>query len=128
MTRPRSHLREAGKQLQRAIAANEANRPVWAWFAAHSAAEHALKALRLEHGLNGNERILGRLLGDLPDGMEVPDELLEQAAVLDSHYLPVELQDHPRDVVRPNGAPPSDFAIHFAARILDLVHARLDEQ
>ncbi|MGH7461592.1 MAG: HEPN domain-containing protein [Longimicrobiales bacterium] len=118
-------VREAERQLVRAEAARAACRPVWAWFAAHQSAEFAVKALRLRYSLNGHERMVTRLLLDLPATVPVPESLLEKAHVFDSHYLPIRLADtEPLDQPRANGIA-TDHAVDTAREILAFVHAEL---
>ena len=126
LTRWKGLLREAERQLERAEAAHTARRPVWAWFAAHQSAETALKALRLKYSLNGQERMVARLLVSLPDKVSVPLELVQKAHVLDSHYMPIQLDGiEPLDQPRKNGIP-TDLAVVVAGEILDFVKANLN--
>lgn len=60
----------------------------WACFAAHQAAEKAVKALFLELGGEGWGHAITRLLRDLKDRTGVADELLRAAQRLDKHYIP----------------------------------------
>jgi HEPN domain-containing protein len=126
LSRWKSLLREAEKQLERAEAARTAKRPVWAWFAAHQSAETALKALRLKYSLNGHERMVAPLLVSLPEQVTVPPELLQKAHVLDSHYMPIQLDGiEPLDQPRKNGIP-TDHAVIVAGEILEFVKANLN--
>jgi len=118
-------VREAERQLERAEAARAASRPVWAWFAAHQSAEFAVKALRLRHSRNGQERMVTRLLLDLPEAVRVPPPLLQKAHVFDSHYLPIQLQGmEPLDQPRKNGMA-TDHAVDTAREILAFVKTEL---
>jgi HEPN domain-containing protein len=60
----------------------------WACFAAHQAAEKAVKALILYRGGEGWGHAITRLLVDLRHQLPVPAELLETAQRLDKHYIP----------------------------------------
>ncbi|MEX2280929.1 MAG: HEPN domain-containing protein [Gemmatimonadota bacterium] len=125
LNRWKSLVREAERQLARAEAARAANRPVWAWFAAHHSAELAIKALRLRHARNGRERMVTRLLLDLPDDVVVPESLLEKAHIFDSHYMPIQLEGiEPLDQPRKNGIA-TDHAVVTAREILDFVKHEL---
>jgi HEPN domain-containing protein len=125
LNRWKSLVREAERQLARAEAARAASRPVWAWFAAHQSAELAIKALRLRHERNGRERMVTRLLLDLPDGVAVPESLLEKAHIFDSHYMPIQLEgSEPLDQPRKNGIA-TDHAVITAREILDFVKHEL---
>jgi HEPN domain-containing protein len=126
LNRTKGLLREAEKQLERAQAARAATRPVWSWFAAHQSAETALKALRAKFSLNGHERMIARLLVSLPESVKVPPDLLQKAHVLDSHYMPIQLDgSEPLDQPRKNGIP-TDQAVVVASEILDFVRANLN--
>ena len=118
-------VREAERELARAEAARKASRPVWAWFAAHQSAEFAIKALRLRHSRNGHERMVTRLLLDLPEGVQVPSSLLQKAHVFDSHYMPIQLNGlEPLDQPRKNGIA-TDHAVETAREILAFVKTEL---
>ncbi|MGH7460656.1 MAG: HEPN domain-containing protein [Longimicrobiales bacterium] len=118
-------VRQAERQLERAEAAQAASRPVWAWFAAHQSAEFAVKALRLRHSRNGHERMVTRLLLDLPEAVRVPPPLLQKALVFDSHYLPIQLQGiEPLAQPRKNGMA-TDHAVDTAREILAFVKTEL---
>ncbi len=70
----------------------------WAWacFAAHQAAEAALKGLHLARGQVAWGHSLLNLLAELPPEVQVPEEVLEGAKVLDKHYIPTRYPDaHP---------------------------------
>lgn len=118
-----SLYRKAEKELERARAANAAVKPAWAWLAAHAAAEYAIKALRLKYSLNGHERVVGRLLHDMPAGVHVPPALRDRAAILDAHYLPVRARTE-HDAPRAK-APPTEEAIAIAEEILAYVREHL---
>jgi HEPN domain-containing protein len=118
-------VKQAERELVRAEAARAASRPVWAWFAAHQSAELAVKALRLRHSRNGDERMVTRLLLDLPEVVHVPDSLIERAHVLDSHYLPIRLpHNQPLDQPRKNGVAPGQ-GVDTAKDILAFVKTQL---
>jgi len=60
----------------------------WACFAAHQAAEKAVKALFLFLGGEGWGHAITRLLQDLSQRQRVPEGLGEAARRLDKHYIP----------------------------------------
>lgn len=119
-------LRQAERELERAQEAQAACKPVWAYYAAHQSAETAVKALRLRHSLNGHERMVARLLLDLPQHVTVPPELLEKAVVIDSHYLPINLEERERHTPRTNGVVNAHHAVEVANEVLAFVRANLD--
>ena len=65
----------------------------WACFAAHQAAEMAVKALYLHLGRQCNGSVVSRLLNDLPGSTSVEEEVLESAKVLDTFYIPTQYPD-----------------------------------
>lgn len=60
----------------------------WACFAAHQAAEKAVKALFLDLGGEAWGHAIMRLLTDLGARIDVPEELIKAAQRLDKHYIP----------------------------------------
>jgi HEPN domain-containing protein len=60
----------------------------WVCFAAHQAAEKAVKALFLSLGGEGWGHVVTRLLKDLGHKLEIPDDLIPAAQRLDKHYIP----------------------------------------
>jgi HEPN domain-containing protein len=60
----------------------------WACFAAHQAAEKAVKAIFLHLGGEGWGHSITRLLKDLSQREAVPDDLGQAARRLDKHYIP----------------------------------------
>lgn len=68
----------------------------WACFAAQQAAEAALKGLHLAQGQIAWGHSTLDLLAGLPEGLRVPESLLEAAQVLDKYYIPTRYPDaHP---------------------------------
>lgn len=68
----------------------------WACFAAHQAAEAALKGLHLALGQVAWGHSVLDLLAGLPEGLGLPEELVEAARVLDKYYIPTRYPDaHP---------------------------------
>lgn len=60
----------------------------WACFAAHQAAEKAVRALFLLLGGEGWGHSVARLLKDLQQKQTVAEELIQAAQRLDKHYIP----------------------------------------
>jgi len=123
-------LWRAERKLASARAALQSNRCAWAWFAAHEAAELAARALCPSRNGNAHERMVARLLVYASDHVAVPEELVRKAALLDSHYIPVQ-NGHPLTPPKqaaarsetlvtlgnPN-APESDIAVKTAEEIV----------
>ena len=79
--------------LEHAEAAAAAGRHDWACFAAHQAAEKAVKATHLRLGQEAWGHVVARLLAQLPAPTVAPAELIEAARVLDTFYIPTRSPD-----------------------------------
>lgn len=79
-------MEQPQRDLEVAESSAESGYHEWACFAAHQAAEKAIKALHLHHYQEAWGHVLVRLLKDLP--FEVPEDLTEQARILDNYYVP----------------------------------------
>ena len=116
-------LKQAKRDLQQAQASQSGERYEWACFAAHQAAEKAVKALHYFYEQEAWGHLVARLLNELPDSVEVPPLLLEQAKVIDNFYIPTRYPDS-----HPEGSPfehygmlQSKEAIRYASEIVDFV-------
>lgn len=125
--RARDWLAQAERDLQHAREARDAGRHEWACFAAHQAAEKAVKALHLYHGQEAWGHVAARLLKELPSHVEAPADLIERARVLDNFYIPTRCPDS-----HPEGAPfehygplQSGEALEHAGAILSFVRDAL---
>lgn len=118
-------LRQAVRDLEQAEASTRDGRHEWACFAAQQSAEKAVKALHLFRGQEAWGHTVARLLGDLP--MEVEDDLVQKAKVLDNFYVPTRYANG-----HPEGAPFEHYgplqsreAIAHASAILDFVRDQM---
>jgi HEPN domain-containing protein len=93
-------FRQSERDLEQARASQRHGWDEWACFAAHQAAEKAIKALHLAHGQEAWGHVLAQLLTELPTDVEVPTELVQRAQVLDNFYIPTRYPDS-----HPSGAP-----------------------
>jgi len=84
---------QAQHDLEHARSAAEAGRFDWACFAAHQAAEKAVKALHLRHGQEAWGHVVARLLATLPEGVSAPAALIDAGRVLDTFYIPTRYPD-----------------------------------
>ena len=116
-------LAQARRDLAQAKDSRRADRHEWACFAAQQAAEKAVKALHLALGQEAWGHVVARLLRELPEDIEVADELVDKGRVLDSFYIPAR---YPNGY--PEGAPFEHFgllqsneAICYAREIIDFV-------
>jgi HEPN domain-containing protein len=101
----------------------------WSCFAAHQAAEKALKAVFLKSGMDAWGHTITILIGNLPKTVDMPAEsLVNFARMLDKYYIPTRY---------PNGfesGAPTDFytaeearnAIHQAEAILEFCRHQID--
>ena len=116
-------FRQAERDYEQALASRKDGRHEWACFAAHQAAEKAVKALHLHHGQEAWGHVIAQLLGELPDSAAAPGDLIERAHVLDNGYIPTR---YPNAHVA--GAPfehygplQSQQAVEYAGQILEFV-------
>jgi len=84
----RDWLRQAERDLEQAEASLMEGRHEWACFAAHQAAEKAVKAVHLARGQEAWGHVVAKLLSELPEGTPVPQGLADRARVLDNFYVP----------------------------------------
>ena len=81
--------RQAEADLRHARHALEDGDYEWSCFAAHQAAEKALKAIFLKVGLDAWGHTLTVLIGNLPGTVEQPSpNLVDSARILDKYYIP----------------------------------------
>jgi HEPN domain-containing protein len=114
-------LKQAEHDLDQALDSQRAGRHEWACFAAHQAAEKAVKALHLHHKQEAWGHIIARLLTDLP--INVAADLVDKARVLDNFYIPTRYPNsHPEGAPYEHyGALQSDQAIAYAREIITFV-------
>ena len=60
----------------------------WSRFAAHQAAEKAVKAVFLKNGMDAWGHTISALLGNLPKKTKPQTDLIDSAKILDKHYIP----------------------------------------
>jgi len=120
-------FRQAERDLEQAEDSRRSQRHEWACFAAHQAAEKAVKALHLRYGQEAWGRTVAKLLRELPPEAAAPADLPEKAMVLDGFYVP---SRYPNGF--PEGAPFEHYSplqsgetIRYAGEIIDFVRARL---
>ncbi|MFO7882770.1 MAG: HEPN domain-containing protein [Kosmotogaceae bacterium] len=121
--RSKDWLNQAVRDLEQAKDSKKSKRHEWACFASHQAAEKAVKALHLKHKQEAWGHMVSKLLGELPDNVSLPTELIDEAKVLDNYYIP---SRYPNS--HPEGAPfeffgskHSEEAIKYASKIIEFV-------
>lgn len=125
--RSRDWLRQAGRDLEHAEESLHSGKHEWACFAAHQAAEKAVKALHLSRLQEAWGHSVARLLRDLPPTVQVRPELIEMAHVLDGYYIPARYPNG-----HPEGAPFEHYgelqsrqAVDYARQIVEFARAQM---
>ena len=120
-------MRQSQRDLEQAIDSQAAGRHEWACFAAHQAAEKAVKSLHLSLGQEAWGHVVRKLLEELPETVAVSGLILDKARVLDAFYIPTRYANG-----HPSGAPfehygklQSDEAIKYAGEIIDFCHSQM---
>lgn len=95
----------------------------WACFAAHQAAEKAVKALHLHLGQEAWGHVVARLLGELPQQVRISDDLVGKAQVLDAYYVPTRYPNgHPEGAPFEHyGSRQSEEAVRLAREVVEFV-------
>lgn len=125
--RARDWFAQAERDLELAAEVRRLGRHEWACFAAHQAAEKAVKSLHLHHGQEAWGHVVARLLAELPPAVNVPPELIERARVLDNFYVPTRYPNgHPEGAPFEHYGPlQSEEALAHAGAIVAFVRAAL---
>jgi HEPN domain-containing protein len=126
--RSKDWFNQALRDLEQARDSLQAGRHEWACFAAHQAAEKAVKALHLRLGQEAWGHVIAQLLGELPPATAAsPKDLIERAKVLDNFYISTRYPN-----AHPDGAPfehygpiQSEQALEHAGAILDFVRSKM---
>lgn len=116
---------QAERDLEQAASSRRDDRHEWACFAAHQAAEKAVKALHLARGQEAWGHVVARLLSELPE--PAPPELIDKARVLDASYVPTRYPNgHPEGPpFQHYGDLQSREAIQYASEIIAFVRAQM---
>src|SRR5437879_12597795 len=93
-------FRQAERDVEQAADSRRAGRHEWACFAAHQAAEKAVKALHLRRGQEAWGHAVVRLLRELPADVGADDALIERARVLHTFYIPSRYPNSPSEGAR----------------------------
>ena len=111
---------QALRDLEQAEASRRDGRHEWACFAAQQAAEKAVKAVHLSLGQDAWGHVVARLLRELP--VDVPDDLIEKAKVLDGFYIPTRYANSHAEgpPFEHFGVLQSDEALRYAREIIEL--------
>ena len=120
-------FRQAERDLAQASDSQREDRHEWACFAAHQAAEKAIKALHLHHGQEAWGHVCANLLKELPQDAQLSEDVIEKSRVLDAYYI---APRYPNG--HPEGAPfehygqlQSNEAISYASEIIEIVRTQM---
>jgi HEPN domain-containing protein len=120
-------LNQAIRDIEQAEDSRQADRHEWACFAAQQAAEKAVKALHLSLGQEGWGHVVARLLAELPDAINLPNEMIDKGRVLDNFYIPTRYANgHPEGSPFEHYGPiQSEEAIRYAREIIKFVRVQM---
>jgi HEPN domain-containing protein len=120
-------LKQAARDLEQAEESRGSARHEWACFAAHQAAEKAVKALHLNRGQEAWGHVVARLLDQLPAEVRAPAELVEKGRSLDNFYVPTRYPNgHPAGAPFEHYGPlQSGQAVDYAREILEFVRHQM---
>jgi HEPN domain-containing protein len=121
--RSKDWLQQAEHDLGQAEDSARSGRHDWACFAAHQAAEKAVKALHLRHGQEAWGHVIARLMETIPAVARAPGSLVEAARILDNYYIPARYPNGHTEgpAFEHFGALQSEQAIRHAREILEYV-------
>jgi HEPN domain-containing protein len=125
--RSQDWLNQAFRDMEQATASHAGGRHEWACFAAHQAAEKAVKALHLFLKQEAWGHVVAQLLRELPDSVILPTDLIEKGQVLDNFYIPTRYPNG-----HPSGSPfdhygpiQSNQAMKYASEIIRFVRDQM---
>jgi len=118
---------QALRDIEQAEDSRKAGRHEWACFAAQQATEKAVKALHLYMHQEAWGHVIAKLLKELPESVNIPEDLIDKARVLDNFYIPTRYPNS-----HPEGAPfdhygplQSEEAIRYAREIIEFVRNKM---
>mgnify|MGYP000359585414 CR=1 FL=1 len=120
-------FRQALKDFEHARRSLEMGDFEWACFAAHQAAEKAIKALYQKLGIEVWGRSISRMLANLPEKYRPSTDLIDHAKRIDRHYIPSRYPN-----VHSEGAPLDYYtredaleAIKYAEEIIEFCRSKI---
>src|SRR4030042_6562339 len=126
-TRYHDWFSQSKRDIEQALDSQQAGRHEGSCFAAHQAAEKAVKALHQYHNQEAWGHVVRKLLEELPASVSTPDGLLDKARVLDSYYIPTRYANG-----HPEGAPfehygklQSEEAIKYDSEIIEFCGSQM---
>lgn len=120
-------LNQAKRDLSQAEQSHHSKIYEWSCFACHQAAEKAVKSLHLYLNQEVWGHVIAKLLDELPFHIQVPDDIIEKAHVLDAFYIaPRYPNGHPEGAPFENyGSLQSSEAIKHAGEIIEFISSKL---
>ena len=120
----RQAARKGGEQAKEC---HWAERHGLACFLARQAAERAVKALHLYLGRKVSGFLIAELLKEVPVSVQVPEDLIEKAQILDACFVPKSYPENPpkEALFEPNASQQSERAILYATEIFEFVKGRI---
>jgi len=120
-------LNQGLRDMEQAEDSRRAGRHEWACFAAHQAAEKAIKGLHLHPMQEAWGHVLAKLIVELPESVPIAQDLIEKGRVLDNFYVPTRYPNG-----HSTGAPfehygplQSEAAIRYASEIIEFVRSQM---
>ena len=125
--RSKDWLNQAIRDLEQSEDSRQSDRHEWACFAAQQAAEKAVIALHLYYGQEGWGHVVARLLSELPEEVNLPDDMIDKGRVLDNFYIPTRYANgHPEgSPFEHYGSIQSEQAIRYASEITEFVRIQM---
>jgi HEPN domain-containing protein len=119
--------RQAERDLEQAHESRVSGRHEWACFAAHQAAEKAVKALHLHLRQEAWGHVVARLLSALPAEAAATPELVDKGRALDNFYIPTRYPNgHAAGAPFEHyGALQSEQAVEYAGEIVGWVRHQM---
>jgi HEPN domain-containing protein len=120
-------LKQAIRDLAQSEDSRKAGRHEWACFAAQQGAEKAVKALHLHLGQEAWGHVIAKLLRELPDTVQVLEDLVDKGRVLDAFYIPSRYPNsHPEGAPLEHYGPlQSEEALRYAGEIIAFVRLHM---
>jgi len=127
MMRAYDWFNQALRDIEQAKDSRQSGRHEWACFAAQQAAEKAVKALHLYNHQEAWGHVIAKLLQELPESVDVPEDLKAKAHVLDNFYIPPRYPNsHPEGAPYEHYGPlQSEEAIKYASEIIEFVRSKM---